>query len=115
MITKLVINKLLNKLCITKELKRKKGETMDKKLYATLSVAKQGTTDEIKIYKIKNEKFGIQIESTVGSKTVVNSAENITSSEDKINKLLDTLIINSENFTLLEDFAYDFADVMIPV
>lgn len=88
---------------------------MDKMLFATLSVAKGDTTDEIKIYKIKGEKFGIQIESTVDSKTVVNIAENITSSEEKINKLLDTLVMNSENFTLLEDFAYDFADIALSV
>ena len=46
---------------------------------------------------------------------MVNTAENITSSEEKINKLLDTLVMNSENFTLLEDFAYDFADIALSV
>ena len=47
--------------------------------------------------------------------SVFEKNKDIPLDEYEINKLLDTLIINSENFTLLEDFAYDFADVMIPV
>ena len=88
---------------------------MDKILYATLSVAKGNQRDEVKIYKIKGEKYGIEIESNFNSKTAVNTAENITSSEEKINKLLDTIVMGSESFTLLEDFAYDFADKALSV
>ncbi len=103
-------------LCITNfNLGGIEKRTMEKILFATLSVAKENKRDEVKIYKIKSEKFGIQIESNIDSKIVVNTAENITSSEDKINKLLDTIVMSSENFTLLDDFAYDFADTALSV
>lgn len=88
---------------------------MEKILFATLSVVKENKRDEVKIYKIKGEKFGIEVESNVDSKIVTHTAENITSSEEKINKLLETIVLSSENFTLLEDFAYDFADTALSV
>ena len=88
---------------------------MDKMLFATLSVAKGNQRDEVKIYKLKGEKFGVQIESDVDSKREIYSAENITSSEEKINKLLESIVLSTENFTLLDDVAFDFADNALTV
>ncbi len=88
---------------------------MEKTLFATLSVAKENKRDEVKIYKIKGEKFGIEIEENVNSKTQIRTAENITSSEKRINELLETIVMSSENFTLLDNFAYDFADIALHV
>ena len=88
---------------------------MEKILFATLNVAKENKRDEIKIYKIKGEKFGIEIEENIDSKTRIHTAENITSSEKRINELLETIVMSSENFTLLDNFAYDFADIALHV
>ena len=88
---------------------------MEKSLFATVTVAKENERDEVKIYKIKGEKFGIQIESNVNSELKNRVAENITNSEDKINKLLDALVMGTGSFTLLEDFACDFADNALTV
>lgn len=90
-------------------------KTMEKSLFATVTVAKENERDEVKIYKIKGEKFGIQIESNVNSELKNRVAENITNSEDKINKLLDALVMGTESFTLLEDFACDFTDNALTV
>lgn len=83
---------------------------MDKKLFATFNVAKGNQRDEVKIYKIKGEKFGIQIEANRNSKEEIHTVENITDSEDNINRLLDAIVMSTESFTLLDDLAYDFRD-----
>ncbi len=88
---------------------------MEKTLFATFNVAKGNQRDEVKIYKIKGEKYGIQIEANRNSKVDLQTAENITKSEEKIDKLLDALIMSAENFTLLDDFACDFADNALTV
>jgi len=80
---------------------------MDKILYATLSVEKGNKKDEVKVYKIKGEKYGIQVESNIDSKLEVNLAENVTSSEEKINALLDNIIMGSVDFKFLEYYAHD--------
>ena len=82
---------------------------MDKILYATLSVDKGNHKDEVKIYKIKGEKYGVQVESNIDSKLEVNSAENVTSSEDKINELLDNIVMGSVDFKFLKYYAHDCA------
>ena len=64
---------------------------MVKTLFATINVAKGNEKNEVRIYNVK-------------------SAENITSSEKMIDSLLDTIVLSTQNFTLLEDFASDFSD-----
>ncbi len=88
---------------------------MDKKLFATFNVAKGNQRDEVKIYKIKGEKFGIQIEANRNSKEEIHTVENITDSEDNINRLLDAIVMSTESFTLLDDLAYDFRDNALSV
>ena len=88
---------------------------MDKKLFATFNVAKGNQRDEVKIYKIKGEKFGIQIEANRNSKEEIHTVENITDSEDNINRLLDAIVMSTESFTLLDDLAYDFRDNVLSV
>lgn len=80
---------------------------MVKTLFATINVAKENEKNEVRIYKTKGEKYGIEV---VDSNENVKSAENITSSEKMINSLLDTIVLSTQNFTLLEDFASDFSD-----
>ena len=80
---------------------------MVKTLFATINVEKENEKNEVRIYKTKGEKYGIEV---VDSNENVKSAENITSSEKMINSLLDTIVLSTQNFTLLEDFASDFSD-----
>ena len=61
---------------------------MDKILYATLSVEKGNKKDEVKVYKIKGEKYGIQVESNIDSKLEVNLAENKISNESPLGTAL---------------------------
>lgn len=88
---------------------------MEKYLYATINIVMENKKSEIRIYKTKKEKFGIEIVSNIDSKEVVKTAENITGSEKKIESLLNTIVLSAQNFTLLEDFVYDFADVKLVV
>ena len=80
---------------------------MEKVLYATLSVEKSNKKDEIKVYKTIGEKYGIEVESKIDSKVKVNFAENITSNEEKINSLLDNIVMGSVDFEFLEYYAQD--------
>lgn len=82
---------------------------MDKILYATLSVEKGNKKDEVKVYKIKGEKYGIQVESNIDSKLEVNLAENVTSSEEEIDELLANIVNGSVDFKFLEYYAHDCA------
>lgn len=88
---------------------------MDKKLFATFNVAKENQRDEVKIYKIKGEKYGIQIESNRNSKIETHTAENITNNEECINKLLEAIVMSTESFTLLDDLVYDFKENALSV
>lgn len=82
---------------------------MDKILYATLCVEKGNKKDEVKVYKIKGEKYGIQVESNIDSKLEVNFAENITNSEKEIDELLENIVKGSVDFKFLEYYAHDCA------
>ena len=66
--------------------------------------------------KFIDEKYGIEID-TISSdnKVDIKKVEKLTSSEEKIDRLLEILIVSAENFTLLEDFAYDFSDCKEPI
>lgn len=82
---------------------------MEKVLYATLSVVRNNKKDELKIYKTKGESYGIQVESIIDSKLEVNSVENVTSSEEKINELLANIVNGSLDVKFLEYYAHDCA------
>ena len=83
---------------------------MERDLFATISVAKENERKDVKIYRLQSDKYGIEVveenNGTINSRKV----ENLTNDKNKINKLLDVLVLSSQNFTLLEDFAYDFKD-----
>lgn len=83
---------------------------MERNLYATISVAKESEKKDVKIYKLKDEKYGIEVETEEKGKVNSKKVENLTASEERINRLLEILVVSAENFTLLEDFAYDFSD-----
>lgn len=83
---------------------------MIKNLFATISVAKENNKRDVKIYKVQNERYGIEVVEEENGKTNIKKVENLTESEEKINKLLDVIVLSTQNFTLLEDFAYDFKD-----
>lgn len=82
---------------------------MDKILYATLIIEKGNKKDEVKVYKIKGENYGIQVESNIDSKLEVNFVENVTSSEEKIDQLLNKIVTGSVDFRFLEYYAQDCA------
>ena len=83
---------------------------MEKTLFATISVEKENEKKEVKIYKTQGIKYGIEITEEKGGETKIQKADNLTSSEEKVDKLLNILVQSSQNFTLLDDFAYDFKD-----
>lgn len=83
---------------------------MNKNLFATISVAKENERKNVKIYRVHNEKYGIEVVEEENGKTNIKKVENLTENEEKINKLLEVLVLSAQNFTLLEDFAYDFKD-----
>lgn len=83
---------------------------MTKDLYATISVAKSNDKKDVKIYKIEDEKYGIEIVAKENGKEKISKVENLTKDEKKIESVLETLVLSVQNFTLLEDFAYDFRD-----
>ena len=64
----------------------------------------------LKIYKLLNEKYGIEVVEEENGESKIKRVENLTNDEQKINKLLEILVLSAQNFTLLEDFAYDFKD-----
>lgn len=86
---------------------------MNKKLFATISVARENDKRDIKIYKTKDEKFGVEVEFNEGvdSKKI----DNITADESKIDNFLNILVNDSNNFDLLEDYASDYNDVKQPI
>ena len=83
---------------------------MNKNLFATISVAQENQKRDVKIYKLLNEKYGIEVVEEENGESKIKKVENLTKDEDKINKLLEVLVLSVQNFTLLEDFAYDFND-----
>lgn len=76
----------------------------DLKDYVYLPIAKR--------YNTRDKKFGIEIERQKGDRLIIDKVDNLTESNEKINKLLETIVESTQNFTLLESFAYDFADDM---
>lgn len=78
----------------------------NKNLYATISVAKENQKKDIQIFETEDQKYGIEI--VIGDE--VKKIENLTSNKEKIDKLLEIIVLETQNFTLLEDFAYDFKD-----
>lgn len=78
----------------------------NKNLYATISVAKENQKKDIQIFETEDQKYGIEV--VIGEE--VKKVENLTSNKEKINKLLEAIVLGTQNFTLLEDFAYDFKD-----
>lgn len=83
---------------------------MNKNLFATISVAQENQKRDVKIYKLLNEKYGIEVVEEENGESKIKKVENLTKDETKINKLLEVLVLSAQNFTLLEDFAYDFKD-----
>ena len=83
---------------------------MNKNLFATISVAQENQKRDVKIYKLLNEKYGIEVVDEENGESKIKRVENLTNDEQKINKLLEILVLSAQNFTLLEDFAYDFKD-----
>lgn len=83
---------------------------MSKNLFATVTVEKEEKKKDVKIYKLEDEKYGVEVVSEEDGQTKVNKVENVTKNEEKINKLLDTLIRSVQNFELLDCFAYDYKD-----
>lgn len=83
---------------------------MNKNLFATISVAQENQKRDVKIYKLLNEKYGIEVVEEENGESKIKRVENLTNDEQKINKLLEILVLSAQNFTLLEDFAYDFKD-----
>lgn len=78
----------------------------NRSLYATITVAKENQKKDIQIFETEDQKYGIEV--VIGEE--VKKVDNLTSNKEKIDKLLDTIILGTQNFTLLEDFAYDFKD-----
>ena len=77
-----------------------------KSLYATISVVKGNHKEDINIFETEGQKYGIEI--VIGDD--VKKLENLTSEKQKIEQLLNDVVLGAQNFTLLEDFAYDFRD-----
>ena len=77
-----------------------------KSLYATISVVKGNQKEDINVFETEEQKYGVEI--VIGDK--VKKLENLTSDKQKIEQLLDDVVLGAQNFTLLEDFAYDFRD-----
>lgn len=83
---------------------------MKKNLYATISVARENQKKDVKIYKLEDEKYGVEIVAEEAGIEKINKVENLTKDVEKIDRILETLVLSAQNFTLLEDFAYDFRD-----
>lgn len=83
---------------------------MEKELFSKITFERKEESKEVKIYKLKDEKYGIEIDTISDNKVDIKKVEQLTLSEEKIDRLLEILIVSAENFTLLEDFAYDFSD-----
>lgn len=83
---------------------------MERDLFATISVAKENERKDVKIYRLQSDKYGIEVVEENNGTINTRKVENLTNDKNKINKLLDVLVLSSQNFTLLEDFAYDFKD-----
>ena len=83
---------------------------MERDLFATISVAKENERKDVKIYRLQSDKYGIEVVEENNGTINTRKVENLTNDKNKINKLLDVLVLSSQNFTLLEEFAYDFKD-----
>ena len=86
---------------------------MNKNLFATISVAQENQKRDVKIYKLLNEKYGIEVVEEENGESKIKRVENLTNDEQKINKLLEILVLSAQNFTLLEDFAYDTFSIFL--
>ena len=67
---------------------------MNKNLFATISVAKENERKDVKIYRVHNEKYGIEVVEEENGKTNIKKVENLTNNEEKINKLLVDFLIS---------------------
>jgi len=71
-----------------------------KNLYGSISInkeinqGKEEIYEEINYYKIKQEKYGLEIEKKYNNKVEKTNRINITDNEDKINCILDILVYN---------------------
>lgn len=86
---------------------------MARNLYATISVEKENDKKEVNIYKTKDQKYGIEVE--VKEQDILKKVENITDSEQKIDKFLDLLLDSVQKFELLEDCVYEYSDTKTPI
>lgn len=85
---------------------------MKKSLYATISVAKNDENKELKIYKLQDEKYGVEVNTEENGKILdTKRAENVTIYEENINQLLDNIVRSIQDFEFLEYVADDYKDV----
>ena len=85
---------------------------MKKSLYATISVAKNDENKELKIYKLQNEKYGVEINTEEDGKILdTKKVENVTAYEENIDKLLDNIVGSVADFQFLEYVADDYKDI----
>lgn len=83
---------------------------MNKTLYATFSIDKENERKEAKLYKTKDQYYGIEIETEEKGKMDIKKADNITISEQKIDNILDTIVSSIENFEFIEYITQDYGD-----
>jgi len=86
---------------------------MERKLFATINVAKANTNKEVKIYKTKIEKYGIEIVEDDNKTT--KKFDNLVTDETKVDELLNAIVNSACNFELVEDFAYDYSENREPI
>lgn len=80
-----------------------------KELYSTISVVKENKKKEIRIYKVKTEGYGIEIETEENGDVVVKRVENITVNEKSIDELLSLIVNETESFKFLDYYASDWS------
>ena len=83
---------------------------MNKTLYATFSIDKENERKDDKLYKTKDQYYGIEIETEEKGKMDIKKADNITISEQKIDNILDTIVSSIENFEFIEYITQDYGD-----
>lgn len=86
---------------------------MERKLFATINVAKENINKEVKIYKTKTEKYGIEI--VEGDNIVTKKLDNLATDESKVDDLLNVILNSVCKFELVEDYAYDYNDNKKPI
>ena len=86
---------------------------MERKLFATINVAKENANKEVKIYKTKTEKYGIEI--VEGDNIVTKRLDNLATDESKVDDLLNVILNSVCKFELVGDYAYDYNDNKKPI